>query len=93
MYAFAVRLDEAHRLLEESIESIASIALRCGLVSASHLGSAYRKAFDRRPGEERRNPSSVSTTNRIAREIGDVATDPVAFASVAWGRCALSGGG
>ncbi|WP_258580908.1 helix-turn-helix domain-containing protein [Mesorhizobium sp. AR02] len=45
----------AHRLLKESTESIASIALRCGFVSASHLGSAYRNAFGRSPGEERRN--------------------------------------
>lgn len=63
-FYLAVRLNEAHRLLKESTESIASIALRCGFVSASHLGSAYRKAFGRSPGEERRNPSFVSATKQ-----------------------------
>ncbi|MER9606395.1 helix-turn-helix domain-containing protein [Mesorhizobium sp. M0243] len=53
-FYLAVRLHEAQRLLKESTESIASIALHCGFVSASHLGSAYGKAFGHTPGEERR---------------------------------------
>jgi transcriptional regulator GlxA family with amidase domain len=57
-FYLAVRLNEAHRLLKESTESIASIALRCGFVSASHLGSAYRKAYGHTPGEERRKSDS-----------------------------------
>lgn len=50
----SIRLKEARRLLKESTESIASIALRCGFVSASHLGSAFRRAFGHSPGTERR---------------------------------------
>jgi transcriptional regulator GlxA family with amidase domain len=57
-FYLAVRLNEARRLLKESTESIASIALRCGFVSASHLGSAYRKAFGYTPGEQRRSSDS-----------------------------------
>lgn len=49
-----LRLAEARRLLKESTESIASIALRCGFVSASHLSSSYRKAIGVTPGDERR---------------------------------------
>ncbi|MBA3916760.1 MAG: GlxA family transcriptional regulator [Acidobacteriales bacterium] len=49
-----IRLNEAKRLLKESTESIASISLRCGFVSASHLSSAYRKACGHSPGDERR---------------------------------------
>jgi transcriptional regulator GlxA family with amidase domain len=55
-FYLAVRLNEAHRLLKESTESIALIALRCGFVSASHLGSAYRKAYGHSPSEERQRP-------------------------------------
>lgn len=50
----SIRLKEARRLLKESTESIASIALRCGFVSASHLGSAFRRAYGHSPGAERR---------------------------------------
>ncbi|KFE33872.1 AraC family transcriptional regulator [Thioclava atlantica] len=49
-----LRLKEAQRLLKETSEPIAGIALRCGFVSASHLGGTYRRAFGRSPGEERR---------------------------------------
>ena len=49
-----LRLAEARRLLRESDQSIAVIAYSCGFVSASHLGSAYRKAWGCTPGEERR---------------------------------------
>lgn len=48
-----VRLQEVRRLLKESMESIASIALRCGFGSSSHMSAAYRKAFGRSPSEER----------------------------------------
>lgn len=51
-----LRLNEARRLLRESTESIATIAYRCGFVSASHMGSAYRRAWGCSPGEERRKP-------------------------------------
>ncbi|MBA5778171.1 GlxA family transcriptional regulator [Stappia sp. F7233] len=50
----SVRLKEARRLLRESTEPIVSIALRCGFVSASHMGSAYKRTFGLSPGEERR---------------------------------------
>jgi transcriptional regulator GlxA family with amidase domain len=50
-----VRLNKARRLLRESTEAIASIALRCGFVSGSHLSSAYRNLYGRSPSEERRN--------------------------------------
>ncbi|WP_426130384.1 GlxA family transcriptional regulator [Pararhizobium sp. PWRC1-1] len=49
-----VRLNEARRLIKESSDTIASIALRCGFVSASHLGSAYRRFFGNPPSDERR---------------------------------------
>ncbi|MEO6625868.1 MAG: GlxA family transcriptional regulator [Burkholderiaceae bacterium] len=49
-----VRLAEARRLLKESTQSIASIAMRCGFASASHLSSAYRNIHGHSPGEERR---------------------------------------
>jgi len=52
-FYLAVRLDEARRLLKESTASIAQIALRCGFASASHLGSAYRKAYGHTPGQAR----------------------------------------
>ncbi|WP_210339509.1 GlxA family transcriptional regulator [Ensifer sp. ENS08] len=48
------RLNEARRLIRESSEAIAAIALRCGFVSASHLGSAYRRLFCCTPSDERR---------------------------------------
>lgn len=50
----SIRLKEARRLLKESTEPIASIALRCGFGSVSHLGNAFRKAFGSTPGAERR---------------------------------------
>ncbi|NTB97243.1 GlxA family transcriptional regulator [Agrobacterium tumefaciens] len=53
-----IRLGEARRLIRESSESIASIALKCGFVSASHLGSAYRGKFEQSPSEERRKSDS-----------------------------------
>lgn len=49
-----LRLNEARRLIRESTEAIAAIALRCGFVSASHLGSAYRNLFGHSPSDERR---------------------------------------
>ncbi|SAL83481.1 transcriptional regulator [Caballeronia arvi] len=52
-----LRLAEARRLLRESTESKASIAMRCGFSSASHLGAAYIKRYGRSPGLER--PMSV----------------------------------
>ncbi|WP_295532170.1 GlxA family transcriptional regulator [uncultured Thioclava sp.] len=52
-----LRLKEAQRLLKETSEPIAAIALRCGFVSASHLGSAYRRSFGHTPGTERRRVS------------------------------------
>ncbi|MCY1315310.1 HTH-type transcriptional regulator CdhR [compost metagenome] len=48
------RLNEARRLIRESSDAIAAIALRCGFVSASHLGSAYRRLFGHTPSDERR---------------------------------------
>ncbi|WP_208976340.1 GlxA family transcriptional regulator [Polycladidibacter hongkongensis] len=48
-----IRLKEAQRLLKESTEAISSIALRCGFVSSSHLGSAYKKQYGLTPGQER----------------------------------------
>lgn len=48
------RLNEARRLVRESSDAIATIALRCGFVSASHLGSAYRRLFGNTPSDERR---------------------------------------
>ncbi len=48
------RLNEARRLIRESSDAIAAIALRCGFVSASHLGSAYRRLFGCTPSDERR---------------------------------------
>lgn len=55
-----LRLAEARRLLRESSKSIASVAYSCGFVSASHLGSAYRKVWGCSPGEERRKFDSAS---------------------------------
>lgn len=57
-FYLAVRLTEVRRLLRESTESITSIALRCGFVSASHLGSAYRSVHGHSPGAERRKSAS-----------------------------------
>lgn len=54
----SVRLKEAQRLLKESTESLSSIAMRCGFASSSHLGSSYRRAFGRSPGQERRGSLS-----------------------------------
>ncbi|WP_436643232.1 GlxA family transcriptional regulator [Microbaculum sp. FT89] len=53
-FYLAIRLKEARKMLRESSEPIAAIALRCGFVSASHMGQAYRRLFDRSPGEERK---------------------------------------
>lgn len=49
-----LRLKEAQRLLKETSVPIALIAMRCGFVSASHLGGAYRRTFGCSPGQERR---------------------------------------
>ncbi|MFJ4432245.1 GlxA family transcriptional regulator [Pseudomonas sp. NPDC089395] len=57
-----LRLAEARRLLRESSKSIASVAYSCGFVSASHLGSAYRKTWGCSPGEERRKFDSETAT-------------------------------
>lgn len=59
-FYLGLRLNEARRLLKESTESIASIAMRCGFVSASHLSSTYRKAFGHTPGNERRKADLAS---------------------------------
>lgn len=49
-----LRLLETRRLLRESTEPIASIAMRCGFSSASHFGTAYLKRYGHSPGFERR---------------------------------------
>ena len=49
-----LRLEEARRLVIESTESLSAIALCCGFASVSHLGRAFRTAYGRTPGEERR---------------------------------------
>lgn len=48
-----LRLAESRRLLRESTESTASIAMRCGFSSASHFGAAYVKRYGHSPGLER----------------------------------------
>lgn len=53
-FYLGLRLAEARRLLRESSKSIAAVAYSCGFVSASHLGSAYRRAWGCSPGQERR---------------------------------------
>ena len=58
-----VRLSEARRLLRESTEAVASIALRCGFVSASHLGSTYRTHYGHSPSEERRKSDTRGNEN------------------------------
>ncbi len=55
-----VRLNEARRLLRESTETIASIAIRCGFVSPSHLGSAYRTRYGHTPSNERHGTDQLS---------------------------------
>lgn len=59
-FYLSIRLKEARRLLRESGESIASIALRCGFGSPSHLGSAYRKAYGHSPSRERKSVTNAT---------------------------------
>lgn len=49
-----LRLAEARRLLSESSETVAQVAVLCGFSSASHLGRAFREFLGHTPGQVRR---------------------------------------
>lgn len=53
-FYITLRLKEAQRMLRESTDSISAIALKCGFVSTSHMGSAYRTLFGYSPSMERK---------------------------------------
>jgi len=62
-----LRLKEAQRLLRESTDSISAIALKCGFVSTSHMGSAYRALFGCSPSDERKHRASHHSTGISSR--------------------------
>lgn len=53
-YLKRVRLDNAARMLTETAQAIAIIALDCGFYDHSHFGKAFRQAFGQSPREFRR---------------------------------------
>ena len=53
-YYLRVRLAKAHHLLRQTSNSIMSIALSAGFVSASHFSKAYKDLFGYPPRDERR---------------------------------------
>lgn len=74
-----LRLAEARRLLAESNEPIARVALLCGFSSASHLGRVFRELLDRTPGEVRRAalaapptpPAATATATQGSRVLSE----------------------
>lgn len=61
-FYITLRLKEAQRLLRESTDSISAIALKCGFVSTSHMGSAYRTLFGYSPSVERKQRAQASSS-------------------------------
>lgn len=49
-----IRLQQAAALLNESADSVLSIALACGFQSETHFGKAFKKQFGITPGQYRR---------------------------------------
>ena len=49
-----IRLEAARTLLQQTIQSILSVALQCGFSSTSHFCHAYKRAFGVAPTDERR---------------------------------------
>jgi len=52
-YVNQVRMTEALRLLEETLDPIAEIALRIGFCDQSHFDRRFRKSFGRTPSQHR----------------------------------------
>jgi transcriptional regulator GlxA family with amidase domain len=49
-----IRLNEARRLLEQTRQSVAEIAGRCGYTDAAAMTRAFRREFGQSPREVRR---------------------------------------
>ncbi len=62
-----LRLERARLLLRQTSMSVLDVALACGFVSASHFSKCYREHFTRRPGEERRPPTTEMAAQALAR--------------------------
>lgn len=58
-FYLGLRLARARTLLRETSQSVRAIAVECGFKSTSHFSSAYRRAFGRRPTDERQPAASV----------------------------------
>jgi LacI family transcriptional regulator len=66
-----IRLDEAKRLLTETIDKIDSIALDCGYSNSSNLSCAFRRDTDMSPRAYRLKYSKAETIVRLASNSND----------------------
>mgnify|MGYP003676032235 CR=1 FL=1 len=48
-----IRLEKARNLLQQTSESVTSIAVACGFVSLSHFTRCYQQQFEKKPSQER----------------------------------------
>lgn len=65
-FYLALRLDRARALLRDTAQPVRSIAAECGFKSTSHFSSCYRRAYRRRPTDERVPPRSSARKNASA---------------------------
>jgi transcriptional regulator GlxA family with amidase domain len=65
-FYLALRLARARTLLRETSQSVRAIAAECGFKSTSHFSSAYRRAYRRRPTDERQPHTSPPRNKRSA---------------------------
>jgi len=52
-YYLGLRLDRARQLLRQTSQSVLSVAMTCGFVSASHFSKSYSERFGHTPSAER----------------------------------------
>jgi AraC family transcriptional regulator, glycine betaine-responsive activator len=57
-FHLSLRLARARTLLRDTSQPVRAIAAECGFKSTSHFSSSYRRAYRRRPTDERQPPAS-----------------------------------
>jgi transcriptional regulator GlxA family with amidase domain len=74
-FYLALRLARARTLLRDTSQAVRAIAAECGFKSTSHFSSSYRRAYGRRPTDERqphasppRNKGSASGKRATSRK-------------------------
>jgi transcriptional regulator GlxA family with amidase domain len=65
-FYLSLRLARARTLLRDTSQSVRAIAAECGFKSTSHFSSSYRRAYARRPTDERQPQASQPRKKRSA---------------------------